>query len=122
MDVFRISMNQDTTTCRHCGVNFARRRYLCDKCYQTHWRNYPCVPDQAVLEPLTPAQKPTKAHPNTPEKLDVLCKRYENREELWHPQDARGPIVYANGFDATTVTRTILRRVWCTVPPSESDV
>ena len=112
----------DPIMCRRCGVKYGRRRYFCNSCYTTNRANYPCTGEQAVLEPLQPAQKPTKAHPNTPEKLDVLCKRYENREELFHPQDQQGPIVYANGFDATTITRTILRRVWCTVPPSESDV
>ena len=68
-----------------------------------------------------PAQVPTDAHPNTPEKLAVLVSRYENREELWHPQDVRGPKVLTNGIDQTAKEREIFRRVWCSVPAGYGD-
>jgi hypothetical protein len=41
---------------------------------------------------VKPASRPTRALPGSPEKMAVLAERLENREELWHPEDA----TYAN--------------------------
>jgi hypothetical protein len=80
--------------CRHClraPVN--RPRGLCWKCFYT--------PDVRVLYPSKvrhgvrdgyghrpPPPEPTQAWPGTPEKVDVLCRRAEQRCQLWHPRDA----------------------------------
>ena len=109
-------MSNSLIICRRCNTNFARRRHLCAPCYAADGINYPCVSPVPVLQPTMAAQVPTDAHPNTPEKLDVLCRRYENREELWHPQDEKGPKVFVNGISQTAKARPILRRAWCAVP------
>jgi hypothetical protein len=40
------------------------------------------------LPPKKPAQHPTSNRPGSPEKLAVLIQRYENREEIFHNDDA----------------------------------
>lgn len=35
---------------------------------------------------------PTMARPGSPEKLEVLAQRALNREELWHPLDAKADL------------------------------
>lgn len=35
-----------------------------------------------------PASRPTSARPGSPQKIAVLRERFENGEELFHPQDA----------------------------------
>lgn len=114
-------MSNSLILCHRCGTNFARRRHLCAACYAAAGENYPCFKPVAVLKPLMSAQVPTDAHPNTPEKLAVLVSRYENREELWHPQDVKGPKVFTNGIDQTAKEREIFRRVWCSVPAGYGD-
>ena len=121
LDFHRIRMSNSLIICRKCGVNFSRRRHLCAPCYAEYGINYPCFKPVAVLKPTMPAQVPTDASPNTPEKLAVLCQRYENQEELWHPQDEMGPKVFVNGIDQTAKERPILRRVWCSVPAGYGD-
>ena len=109
-------MSNSLILCHRCGTNFARRRHLCAPCYAATGQDYPCFKPVKILKPTMAAQVPTEAHPNTPEKLAVLCQRYENQEELWHPQDVQGPKVTTNGIDQTAKQRTILRRAWCAVP------
>jgi hypothetical protein len=46
-----------------------------------------CEPESV---PLGPARLPTPHLPGTPGKFSELCRRYETRQELWHPQDAGG--------------------------------
>jgi len=121
LDFYRTLMSNSLIICRKCNTNFARRRHLCAPCYAKDGINYPCVKPVPVLEPIKLAQVPTDAHPNTPEKLDVLCRRYENRETLWHPQDVRGPRVTTNGINQTATERQILRRAWCSVPAGYGD-
>jgi hypothetical protein len=48
-----------------------------------------------------PAKRSTAARPGTPEKIEVLRRRFEANEELWHPLDA---------LDLDKVTRTNQKR------------
>jgi hypothetical protein len=82
--------------CRHCHLGpVSRPRGLCWSCYYT-----PGVRD---MYPSTskfgrrglgnfngtgamPA--PTAALPGSPEKVEVLIERVQNRQALWHPEDA----------------------------------
>lgn len=113
-------MTKDITLCARCGENFSKRRNLCAGCYSRFKGNYPCAEAVFILEPLYPAKMPTDAQPGTPEKIQVLADRYENREFLWHPMDKKGPIVNHHAINQEAKPRTILRRAWCAVPASAS--
>ena len=36
--------------------------------------------------------RPTPAKPGSAEKLAILAERFERREPLWHPEDAKLPV------------------------------
>jgi hypothetical protein len=71
--------------CRHCGeARLIRRRKLCWRCYSE-----PGVRDlYRRRRPVKPATHPTDALPGSLEKILVLMRRAELRQELWHPDDA----------------------------------
>lgn len=71
--------------CRHCGkARIIRRRKLCWDCYYA-----PGVRElYRVRRRVQPATHPTEALPGSLEKILVLMRRAELRQELWHPDDA----------------------------------
>jgi hypothetical protein len=83
--------------CRHCGGHEANRpRGLCWSCYYRPGvrDQYPSTSKFArrgvsdfngrVALPLLP----TRALPGTAEKVAILEQRAQQRQALWHPQDA----------------------------------
>ena len=83
------------TRCRHCGRSRHRPYGLCRTCYDTPAVRGLYAPAKRVQvyglgrdnnhRPL-PAE-PTRARPGTPEKIDVLGRRAEKGEALFHPLD-----------------------------------
>jgi hypothetical protein len=85
--------------CRHCLVKYATRaRGLCWTCsldpavraLHPLGPRHPC--DRRGIEDFNGRAKPcvpTRAQPNTPEKLTVLAERAARGEALFHPADAR---------------------------------
>lgn len=78
--------------CRHCGKRTRHdHRRLCPTCYADPRieSQYPSQQrfglgnDAAVFEPM-----PTDAGPRSEEKITVMRRRLERRENLWHPMDA----------------------------------
>ena len=84
-------------SCRHCHFGpVSRPRGLCWSCYYTPGvrEQYPSTSKygrrglgnfngRAPLPPL-----PTDAAPGSPEKVLILMQRAQNRQSLWHPDDA----------------------------------
>ena len=88
-------------------VRSIKRRGLCWKCIYVPEisEQYPTESKygrrgiQTDDEMRKPASEPTSHPPGTLEKMAVMSRRWENGEELYHPQDA----------DMTTVRRADLR-------------
>ena len=86
--------------CKHCGRAariYARR--LCCRCYHNiDIRRMHPLPafDYARRgegvdgEARKPPMQATASMPGTPSKVEVLLARMENKEDLWHSQDATG--------------------------------
>ena len=82
--------------CRHCHHGpISRPRGLCWSCYYTTGVRdlYPSTSKYGRRglgnfngKGTLPA--PTDAPPGSPEKILVLMQRVQNRQELWHPEDA----------------------------------
>ena len=86
---------RDRPRCRHChSAPVSRSRGLCWACfYDPAIRQlYPrffvptSVPDGFGDRPLP--DRPTRAAPGSPEKVEVLCRRARLRQTLWYPEDA----------------------------------
>lgn len=89
--------------CFGCGMrrkHIARR--LCQKCYDQHKKDFPRLFHSMGLLPSDeneniqdmqrkPPAAPTMARPGTEEKIQVLMRRHENNEQLWHPHDCLIP-------------------------------
>jgi len=43
-------------------------------------------------EPRSPAKEPTIFRPGSLEKVEIMKRRVERQEHLWHPDDAKYPI------------------------------
>ena len=87
----------NTTLCRHCQrVRSNRPRSLCWSCYYTPGvrEQYPSTSKFArrgvgdFNGRCAPAAVPTAALPGSPEKVVILEERAQQRQSLWHPQDA----------------------------------
>ena len=79
--------------CVHCLIRpGGYSRGLCLRCYM--------MPEIRAITPLKtgrpgpgckaakrPARRPTKARPGSNKKVNVLARRLDRREELWHPDD-----------------------------------
>jgi AMMECR1 domain-containing protein len=83
--------------CRHCRFGPVNRpRGLCWSCYNTPGvrEQYPSTSKYGRhgignFNGRTPLPAvPTDAAPGSPEKLEVLIERAQNRQSLWHPEDA----------------------------------
>lgn len=103
--------------CRHCAKNWGRRRGLCSPCYEVFRDLYPVRPNPTILSPARPAQAATQAQPGSEEKIRVLCERYKNQEELWHPDDNRLPLVRFHGHDSEGAPRPLPRHLWAPLQP-----
>src|SRR5438876_1078072 len=85
-------------TCRHCRIARASRpRGLCWKCFYTPGvrDRYPTSDKKCGRRGIADfygrhraPSVPTSALPGTPEKVAVLMERAEQRQSLWHPEDA----------------------------------
>ncbi|QVL31120.1 hypothetical protein KIH39_20045 [Telmatocola sphagniphila] len=86
--------------CRHCKkAKVSRPRGLCWCCFYTPGVKelYPSTSKYARrgegnfsgkgVHPVAP----TSATPGSAEKIAILAERVRNRQELWHPSDARIP-------------------------------
>lgn len=92
----------NTTLCRHCGRGkVTRPRCLCWGCYyQPGVRElHPVNPSRGACRGVpdfcgTPRlpEEPTASVPGSPEKVAVLVRRCELRQNLWHPLDAGTPL------------------------------
>lgn len=82
-------------SCRRCGrAGGIDRRGLCRPCYRAAGtrRGYDRLPIQPSPVPqsgLVPPAEPCQAMPGTPEKVEVMARRAEAGEYLFHELDAR---------------------------------
>ncbi|MCI0685317.1 MAG: hypothetical protein L0Y71_24730 [Gemmataceae bacterium] len=76
--------------CCHCGHRRATRpRQLCWRCYGTRRvRMLYALTKPRGRRRARPATHPTDALPGSLEKILVLMRRAELRQDLWHPDDA----------------------------------
>jgi hypothetical protein len=92
--------------CRHCRAGIVSRpRGLCWSCFYAPGvrDQYPSISKYGRRgpgnffgsAPLPPV--PTKAPPGSPEKIALLSQRAQQRQELFHPDDAAGPRAAALG-------------------------
>ena len=85
--------------CLLCGLLKPHKsRYLCLACYQkpeskslkinVKFRVDREDKSDALRHPTKLPSKPTNHRPGSPEKIEVLKKRWERNELFWHPDDA----------------------------------
>lgn len=86
-------------TGRHNSVEIAKmvgehREYVSSFAYRRGIKLPPVgkTPLQLGVKPPTKMPIPTMAMPGSPEKFEVLKQRALNREELWHPLDAKASL------------------------------
>lgn len=77
--------------CVHCGRKRAcGAKQLCRACYQDpQIRDLYAGKGTASRLGANPPQTPTDALPGTPARVEAMARRVENREHLYHPDDAR---------------------------------
>ena len=80
--------------CKHCNTRWGYRpRGLCKVCYYNLSIRKLYKPKTTNRSPLTDFNskgrrcKPTNAVPGSEEKIQVLCKRAEKGQQLFHPKD-----------------------------------
>lgn len=104
--------------CKHCGAKTTRNRGLCKPCYYDPEirGQYPRLTTEGRKVPrrgkftrnlyglaVRPVPAPTYAEPGSEAKIAVLVARFEARQQLWNPLDAKLPA----GRPAITADREV---------------